>query len=109
MSMAELPPIVFEVTFTVPGEMRWCMRAKGIVDDWLHSDAAGERAIGDLPAADLEMQIDHCILKLHWIELEATNAWAAIERATTIVSEVVPDLLKTRSLHLEATLQTRAG
>lgn len=35
------PPIVFEVSFVVPAEMRWAMRAKGAIDDWLMSDAAG--------------------------------------------------------------------
>ena len=107
--MAALPPIQFEVTFTVPGEMRWCMRAKGVIDDWLHSDAAGERPIGDLPAADMQMQLDHCVLKLHWIELEATNAWAAIERAAAITREILPDLLRTRSLQFGATLRRPPG
>lgn len=103
--MATMPPIVFDVSFSVPGEMRWCMRAKGVIDDWLHSDAAGTRPIGELPAADLQMETDHCVMKLHWLELEATNAWAAIQRASQIVEEVLPELLKTRTMRVDATLQ----
>ena len=38
--MAALPPVIFQVTFTVPAEMRWAMRAKGEIDAWLMSDAA---------------------------------------------------------------------
>jgi hypothetical protein len=97
--MATAPPIIFEVNFVVPGEMRWCMRAKGMFDDWIH------RPIDQLPAADLALQTDLCELKLTWIELQATNAWAAIERASEIVAEVVPELLRTRALRVDATLQ----
>jgi len=103
--MAELPPIIFEVTFVVPQEMRWCMRAKGIFDDWLMFDAASARPVDQLPAADLQMQIDHCELRLRWIELEAANAWEAIKRASVIVEEVLPDLLKVRRISAEATMQ----
>jgi len=103
--MASAPPIVFEVNFVVPGEMRWCMRAKGMFDDWIHSDAASGHAIDQLPAADLALQTDLCEVKLTWIELQATNAWAAIQRASAIVEEVLPELLRTRALRVDATLQ----
>jgi hypothetical protein len=103
--MASAPPIIFEVNFVVPGEMRWCMRAKGMFDDWIHSDAATGRPIDQLPAADLALQTDVCELKLTWIELQATNAWAAIQRAGEIVEEVVPELLRTRAVRVDATLQ----
>jgi hypothetical protein len=103
--MASAPPIIFEVNFVVPGEMRWCMRAKGIFDDWIHSDAATGRPIDQLPAADLALQTDVCELKLTWIELQATNAWGAIQRAGEIVEEVVPELLRTRALRVDARLQ----
>jgi hypothetical protein len=103
--MASAPPIVFEVNFVVPGEMRWCMRAKGMFDDWIHSDAATGRPIDQLPAADLALQTDVCELKLTWIELQATNAWAAIQRAGEIVEEVEPALLRTRAVRVDATLQ----
>ena len=105
--MASAPPIIFEVNFVVPGEMRWCMRAKGMFDDWIHSDAAAGRPIDQLPAADLALQTDACELKLAWIELQATNAWAAIQRAAEIVEEVLPELLRTRALRVDAKLQTR--
>ena len=103
--MASAPPIVFEVNFVVPGEMRWCMRAKGMFDDWIHSDGASDRPIDQLPAADLALQTDLCEVKLTWIELQATNAWAAIQRASEIVEEVLPELLRTRALRVDATLQ----
>ncbi|HEY0344876.1 MAG TPA: hypothetical protein VGC59_09525 [Solirubrobacteraceae bacterium] len=103
--MASAPPIIFEVNFVVPGEMRWCMRAKGTFDDWIHSDAASDRPIDQLPAADLALQTDACEVKLTWIELQATNAWAAIQRASGIVEEVLPELLRTRALRVDATLQ----
>jgi hypothetical protein len=103
--MASAPPIIFEVNFVVPGEMRWCMRAKGLFDDWIHSDAATGRPIDQLPAADLALQTDLCEVKLTWIELQATNAWAAIQRASEIVEEVLPELLRTRALRVDATLQ----
>jgi len=103
--VAELPPIIFEVSFVVPQEMRWCMRAKGVFDDWLMSDAAAERPIDELPAADLQMHIDHCELKLQWVELAAANAWEAIQRASGIVEAVLPDLLKVRRIRVEATMQ----
>lgn len=104
--MAEAPPITFDVTFVVPGEMRWCMRAKGTFDDWLHSDASGELAIDALPAADLGLEADLCEVRLHWIELEATNAWAAVKRATEIIEQVLPELLRTRAVRVDARLQT---
>jgi hypothetical protein len=103
--MASAPPIIFEVNFVVPGEMRWCMRAKGMFDDWIHSDAASGRPIDQLPAADLALQTDVCEVKLTWIELQATNAWAAIQRASEIVEEVLPELLRTRALRVDARLQ----
>jgi len=103
--MASAPPIIFEVNFVVPGEMRWCMRAKGMFDDWIHSDAASGRPIDQLPAADMALQTDVCEVKLTWIELQATNAWAAIQRASEIVEEVLPELLRVRALRVDATLQ----
>jgi len=103
--VASAPPIVFEVHFVVPGEMRWCMRAKGMFDDWIHSDAAGEHAVDQLPAADLALDSDVCELRLTWIDLQAANAWAAIRRASEIVEEVLPELLRTRALRVDATLQ----
>jgi hypothetical protein len=105
--MADPPPIIFEVNFTVPGEMRWCMRAKGAFDDWIHADAESDSPlpISDLPAADLAMQIDHCELKLTWIELAADNAWHAVRRATEVVEQVLPELLRTRALRTDATMR----
>ncbi len=103
--MATLPPVVFSVHFAVPAEMRWAMRAKGVIDDWLLSDAAAERPIHELPAADLKMAIDHSELTLSWLELEATNAWQAISRAAAVVEAIIPELLRTRALRAEATLQ----
>ncbi|MDX6721562.1 MAG: hypothetical protein QOJ63_3816 [Solirubrobacteraceae bacterium] len=105
--MASVPPIIFEVNFTVPGEMRWCMRAKGAFDDWIHTEGGSEepRPIAELPAADLAMQTDHCDLTLTWIELPANNAWHAVQRASEIVEEVLPELLRTRALRVDATMQ----
>jgi hypothetical protein len=105
--MAQPPPIIFEVNITVPGEMRWCMRAKGAFEDWIHADAASEspRPISELPAADLAMQIDLCEIKLTWIELPADNAWHAVQRAAEVVEQVLPELLRTRALRVDATLQ----
>jgi hypothetical protein len=103
--MATLPPVIFEVNFVVPAEMRWAMRAKGVIDDWLMSDAAGERPLDQLPSADLQMAVDHSELKLSWLELEATNAWQAIKRAAEIVEEIIPELLRTRELRVDARLQ----
>ncbi len=103
--MSSLPPITFEVTFAVPAEMRWAMRAKGVIDDWLMSDAAGERPIHELPSADLRMEVDHCELKLGWLELEAANAWEAVQRASQVVGEMLPELLRTRTLRVDAKLQ----
>lgn len=100
-----LPPVVFQVDFVVPAEMRWAMRAKGVIDDWLLSDAAGERPVGQLPAADLQMAVDFSELKLSWLELEAESAWDAVRRASAIVEEVLPALLRTRALRVEARLQ----
>jgi hypothetical protein len=103
--MSTLPPVVFEVNFVVPAEMRWALRAKGVIEDWLLSDAAGERPVGQLPSADLKMAIDHSELTLSWLELEAATAWQAIERAAAIVEEVLPELLRTRTLRVDARLQ----
>jgi hypothetical protein len=105
--MASGPPIIFEVSLTVPGEMRWCMRAKGAFDDWIHNEAesAQPRPIAELPAADLEMRVDHCELSLTWIELPADNAWHAIQRASEVVEQVLPELLRTRALRAAATMQ----
>lgn len=104
--MESPPPIIFEVNFTVPGEMRWCMRAKGAFDDWIHSEAeSADRPISELPAADLAMQTDHCELTLSWIELPADNAWHAARRASEIIEQVLPELLRTRALRVDATMQ----
>jgi len=106
--MASVPTPIFEVTIAVPGEMRWCMRAKGMFDDWLHSEAGSEnpRGIDQLPAAEMKMMsTDVCELNLTWIELPADNSWDAVKRATTIVEEVVPELLRTRRIRAEAKLQ----
>jgi hypothetical protein len=81
------------------------MRAKGEIEAWLMSDAAAERPIDQLPAADLQMQLDHSELTLSWLELQATNAWQAVTRASQIVEEILPELLRTRALRVEATLQ----
>ena len=103
--MATLPPVIFQVIFTMPAEMRWAMRAKGEIEAWLMSDAASVRPIDQLPAADLQMKLDHSELTLSWLELQATNAWQAITRASQIVDEILPELLRTRTLRVEATLQ----
>ncbi|MGH2839961.1 MAG: hypothetical protein ACRDKY_03950 [Solirubrobacteraceae bacterium] len=106
--MATVPAPIFEVTIAVPGEMRWCMRAKGMFDDWLHAeaDSAEPRPIAELPAADMEMMTtDVCELKLTWIELPADNSWDAVKRASAIVEKVVPELLRTRRIRAEAKLQ----
>lgn len=103
--MSTLPPVVFEVSLVVAAELRAAMRAKGVIDDWLMSDAAGERPVDQLPSADLEIAIDRAELKLSWLELEAPNAWEAIQRASEIVAEIIPGLLRTRSLRVDARLQ----
>ena len=103
--MSSLPPVIFQVTFTVPAEMRWAMRAKGEIDAWLMSDAAAERPIDQLPAADLQMELDHSELSLSWLELQATNAWQAVTKASQVVEEILPELLRTRTMRIEATLQ----
>jgi uncharacterized protein with von Willebrand factor type A (vWA) domain len=103
--MPTLPPVIFEVNFVVPAEMRWAMRAKGVIEDWLLSDAASERPVSQLPSADLEMAIDHSELKLSWLELEASNAWEAISRASEIIAEILPELLRARTMRIDATLQ----
>ena len=51
------------------------------------------------------MATDHAEIKLQWIELGANNAWEAIKRASEIVEEVLPELLRTRTLRVDATLQ----
>lgn len=103
--MPALPPVTFQVTFTIPAEMRWAMRAKGEIEAWLMSDAASERPIDQLPAADLQMQVDHSELTLSWLELQATNAWQATARASEVMEAMLPELLRTRTLRIEATLQ----
>ena len=103
--MGRPPPVVFEVSFVVPAEMRWALRAKGVIEDWLMSDAAGERPVSQLPAADLQMQVGMAELRLSWLELEAPNAWEAVQRAAQIVAEMLPELLRTRTLRIDATLQ----
>ena len=103
--MASLPPVTFQVTFTIPAEMRWAMRAKGEIEAWLMSDAASERPIDQLPAADLQMELDHSELTLSWLELQATNAWQAVTRASQVAEAMLPELLRTRTLRIEATLQ----
>jgi hypothetical protein len=103
--MATLPPVIFQVTFSLPAEMRWAMRAKGEMEVWLMSDAAAERPIDQLPAVDLQMQLDHSELTLNWLELQATNAWQAITRASQVVEAMLPELLRTRTLKVQATLQ----
>ncbi|MDX6688649.1 MAG: hypothetical protein QOG15_106 [Solirubrobacteraceae bacterium] len=106
--MAAAPTPIFEVTIAVPGEMRWCMRAKGMFDDWLHNEAESDkpRPIEQLPAADMEMvTTEVCELHLTWIELPADNSWDAVKRATAIVEDVVPELLRTRRIRLAAKLQ----
>lgn len=103
--MPPLPPVTFQVNFTIPAEMRWAMRAKGEIEAWLMSDAASDRPIDQLPAADLQMEPDHSELTLSWLELQATNAWQAVTRASQIVEDMLPELLRTRTLRVEATLQ----
>ena len=104
--MAGAPAIAFEVNFVVPGELRWCMRAKGAFDDWIVSDASSAHPVDQLPAADLALETDLCEMRLHWLELQAMNAWAAIRRASEIVEEVLPELLRTRALRVDARLRT---
>jgi hypothetical protein len=85
--------------------MRAAMRAKGAIDAWLMSDAASQRPIDQLPAADLQMELDLSTLTLNWLELQATNAWQAITRASEVVEAILPELLRTRTMKVEATLQ----
>ena len=103
--MAVLPPVGFEVSFVVVAEMRWAMRAKSVIEDWLLSDAAGERPVDQLPSADLEMALDHSELKLNWLELEAASAWQAVQRAAAVVEEMLPELLRARTLRVDARMQ----
>jgi len=103
------PPVVFEVSIAVPGEMRWCMRAKGVFDDWLmgETESAQPRPIDELPAAEMQMHTpDVADLRLTWIELPAANAWDAVQRASAIVEEILPELLRTRSIKAEAKMQS---
>jgi len=106
--MAAAPPITFEVDVTVPGEMRWCMRAKSAFDDWIirEGESAEPRPIAELPAAGLALQTDVCELKLSWIELPAGSAWQAIQRASEVIEAVLPELLRTRNLSVDARMQT---
>jgi len=106
--MASAPAITFEVNLVVPGEMRWCMRAKSAFDDWIirEGESPEPRPIAELPAADLALQPDVCELKLAWIELPAGNAWQAIQRASEVVESVLPELLRTRNLRVDARMQT---
>ncbi|MFP5365168.1 MAG: hypothetical protein ACLGI5_20860 [Thermoleophilia bacterium] len=103
--MAAPAPNVFEVDLVVPAEMRWAMRAKAVIDDWLMSDEAGERPVSQLPAADLQMAVDHSELKLSWLELEAPTAWEAVQRASQIVAGILPELLRASTLRIDASLQ----
>ena len=104
--MSAPPPIIFEVTFTVAQELRWCMRAKGAFVDWMHSEAeSAARPIAELPAADLAMHTDHCDLTLTWIELPADSAWHAMQRAAEIIEQVLPEILRTRALRAGAMMQ----
>ena len=104
--MSTPPAVIFEVSFTVPQEMRWCMRAKGAFDDWIHSEtASADRPIAELPAADLAMHTDHCELSLTWIELPANNAWHAMQKAAVIIEQVLPELLRVRALRTAAAMQ----
>lgn len=107
--MAAVPPVIFEVSISVPGEMRWCMRAKGVFDDWLmgETESAEPRPIDELPAAEMDMQTpDVADLRLTWIELPALNAWDAVQRAAAIVEEILPELLRTRAVKAEARMQS---
>ena len=106
--MSAAPPITFEVNFTVPGEMRWCMRAKSAFDDWIIREGESDepRPISELPAADLALQTDVCELKLTWIELPAGNAWQAMQRASEIIETVLPEMLRTRNLRADSRMQT---
>lgn len=100
--MVSLPPVTFEVTLVVPAEMRWALRAKGAIEDWLLSDTAAARPVGELPAADLRIELDRCELTLSWLELEAASAWEAVACAAGIVEGVLPELLRGRALRVEA-------
>ena len=100
-----LPPVIFEVSFVVPAEMRWAMRAKGVIDDWLMSDAAGERPVDQLPSADLQMAIDHSELKLSWLELRRRTPGRRSSARRRSSTEIIPELLRTRSLRVDAGLQ----
>src|ERR1041385_4173207 len=106
--MAQAPPIVFEVSLAAPGEMRWCMRAKSAFDDWIirEGESPEPRPIAELPAADLALQTDVCELKLSWSGRPEPNAWQAIQRASEVVEAVLPELLRTRNLRVDARMQT---
>ncbi len=103
--MATVPPRVFQVDLAVPAELRWAMRAKGVIDDWLLSDAASEHPIQELPATDLRMDIDRADLTLSWLELQAPSAWQAVVRASEVVEAILPELLRSRALRIEARVQ----
>jgi hypothetical protein len=53
----------------------------------------------------MRMEIDHSELRLSWLELEAANAWEAVQCASDVVAEILPELLRTRTLRVDATLQ----
>jgi hypothetical protein len=53
----------------------------------------------------MRMEVDHSVLRLSWLELEAANAWEAVQRAAEVVAEILPELLRTRTLRIDATLQ----
>lgn len=55
------------------------------------------------------MQVGMGELKLSWLELEAPNAWEAVQQASKIVAQILPELLRTRSLRIDATLQGDPG
>jgi len=102
------PPVIFEVSIAVPAEMRTCMRAKGVFEDWLNREAESDqpKPINELPAVDMEMQTPEVAdFRLTWIELPALNAWDAVQRASAIIEQVLPELLRTRSLKAEARMQ----
>jgi hypothetical protein len=56
----------------------------------------------------MEMLGTHvCELTLTWIELPGDNAWDAVKRATAIVEDILPELLRTRRIRTQAKLQNQ--